>query len=392
MTAQVDEFRDFVHSRHNAASWTDAELAHALAVAKRISVEGEGTDAAPGRMMIREEKWLQVWHDVDCDNRPYVRYGISVGPRVEAIPDSSPDGPPVHKAGSQWDEQQHPRDHGKFSSAPGASAESASEPSTANAKESANESPSSKLPDDNALHGAKFKPFGEGSLHAQTAGTLNVGGKQYFFKHSFDRPSDAAAEVKTADMAHAADVNVPAAKEATIGRVFKKRGVVSDWVDGQTLEQHGLDGIKPEQVQKQILFSYLGGLYDRKTANYMVDKNNDLWSIDHESTRPQMTPEKTFEHSIGGNFLLRLATGDRHGEEQKFAFDPKVVESLAERTEAVAEALKKHGDDAGAEGVRARGKILTELAKADEPTIATLGKLSRHTTAKKEGSAATASH
>lgn len=35
--------------------------------------------AAPGRKLIREEDWLQAWHDRDDDGRTYIRYGIAVG-------------------------------------------------------------------------------------------------------------------------------------------------------------------------------------------------------------------------------------------------------------------------------------------------------------------------
>lgn len=40
---------------------------------------GQGTDAAPGKMLIREDKWLEVWHDRDVEGNRYVRFGISVG-------------------------------------------------------------------------------------------------------------------------------------------------------------------------------------------------------------------------------------------------------------------------------------------------------------------------
>lgn len=48
--------------------------------------EDPGVDAAPGRMMIDEDTWMAVWHDVDADGKPYIQFGIAVGqgPPVES--------------------------------------------------------------------------------------------------------------------------------------------------------------------------------------------------------------------------------------------------------------------------------------------------------------------
>jgi HK97 family phage portal protein len=43
------------------------------------ALEGEGSDAAPGRVMIAEQKWLENWHDTDIDGNPYAAFGIAVG-------------------------------------------------------------------------------------------------------------------------------------------------------------------------------------------------------------------------------------------------------------------------------------------------------------------------
>jgi hypothetical protein len=46
-------------------------------------VAGEDSDEAPGEMMINEDKWLEVWHDVDADNVDYKNYGIIVSTGVK---------------------------------------------------------------------------------------------------------------------------------------------------------------------------------------------------------------------------------------------------------------------------------------------------------------------
>ncbi len=39
-----------------------------------------GSQAAPGRSMIREDRWMKMWHDQGADGNEYVRFGIVVGP------------------------------------------------------------------------------------------------------------------------------------------------------------------------------------------------------------------------------------------------------------------------------------------------------------------------
>lgn len=46
-------------------------------------VEDPGVDQDPGRSMIAEETWMQVWHDEDADGKQYVQFGIAVGPAPE---------------------------------------------------------------------------------------------------------------------------------------------------------------------------------------------------------------------------------------------------------------------------------------------------------------------
>jgi HK97 family phage portal protein len=43
------------------------------------ALEGEGSDAAPGRIMVAEQTWLDNWHDKDSDENQYVCFGIAVG-------------------------------------------------------------------------------------------------------------------------------------------------------------------------------------------------------------------------------------------------------------------------------------------------------------------------
>lgn len=43
-------------------------------------LKGEGSDAAPGRVMIREQDFLDLWHDRDIKGNEYIRFGIVVGP------------------------------------------------------------------------------------------------------------------------------------------------------------------------------------------------------------------------------------------------------------------------------------------------------------------------
>jgi hypothetical protein len=47
--------------------------------------EQSGDISAPGTILIREEDWLDNWHDVGEDGTKYVRYGIAVGPRKVAV-------------------------------------------------------------------------------------------------------------------------------------------------------------------------------------------------------------------------------------------------------------------------------------------------------------------
>ena len=43
------------------------------------ALDGSGSDAAPGRVMIPEDRWLDLWHDTDALGQSYYRYGIAVG-------------------------------------------------------------------------------------------------------------------------------------------------------------------------------------------------------------------------------------------------------------------------------------------------------------------------
>lgn len=50
----------------------------------------KGTDsiAAPGKIMIEEQTFLDNWHDKDEDGNRYIRFGIAVGPPLKSIPKS----------------------------------------------------------------------------------------------------------------------------------------------------------------------------------------------------------------------------------------------------------------------------------------------------------------
>ncbi len=48
-------------------------------------LEGEDADQAPGRMLITDEKFADVWHDRDADGNLYVRFGIIVGPQAPTV-------------------------------------------------------------------------------------------------------------------------------------------------------------------------------------------------------------------------------------------------------------------------------------------------------------------
>lgn len=48
------------------------------------SVEELGSLHKPGRVMIPEEEFLTAWHDEDEHGKPFVRFGIAVGPKVVA--------------------------------------------------------------------------------------------------------------------------------------------------------------------------------------------------------------------------------------------------------------------------------------------------------------------
>lgn len=45
-------------------------------------LKGEGSDAAPGKVMIEEQDFLDLWHDRDIHGDEYIRFGIAVGPRL----------------------------------------------------------------------------------------------------------------------------------------------------------------------------------------------------------------------------------------------------------------------------------------------------------------------
>lgn len=52
--------------------------------------EDSGNVAAPGRVMITETRWLEVWHDQTIDGQKLYRFGIAVGPPL--APNSAPAG------------------------------------------------------------------------------------------------------------------------------------------------------------------------------------------------------------------------------------------------------------------------------------------------------------
>lgn len=43
-----------------------------------VELEGSNSDAAPGRVMIREQRFMDVWHDEGVSGEKFVRFGIVV--------------------------------------------------------------------------------------------------------------------------------------------------------------------------------------------------------------------------------------------------------------------------------------------------------------------------
>lgn len=82
MTMKTDrlmEFKAFLDSRGRGGEWDDDVLSRTLKVVEKHGKYSEDVDAAPGRMMIKEDKWMEVWHDEDVDGNKYKQFGIAVG-------------------------------------------------------------------------------------------------------------------------------------------------------------------------------------------------------------------------------------------------------------------------------------------------------------------------
>lgn len=102
MSTKLEQFRAFLTAKGHEGRWSEDDLALALTegggylfaqdpAMDNVMVDGHskpiselGSLHVPGRVMVTEEEFLQAWHDESEDGKPFVRFGIAVGPRVVA--------------------------------------------------------------------------------------------------------------------------------------------------------------------------------------------------------------------------------------------------------------------------------------------------------------------
>ena len=80
MVERLAAFRQFLAHKGRGQDWSDEQLGRALRLAQQAAAKRQGSDQAPGLMMIPETTFLRVWHDEDVLSNKYESFGIIVGP------------------------------------------------------------------------------------------------------------------------------------------------------------------------------------------------------------------------------------------------------------------------------------------------------------------------
>jgi SPP1 gp7 family putative phage head morphogenesis protein len=245
--------------------------------------------------------------------------------------------------------------------------------------------PASTLPGERELQNAQFENFNEGTQHGADTAKVTVGNTAYFFKGNLKREK---AEREVAVSQIAALVNAPYPSSRMVQHGERGRGVVTPWLEGVKLLQALFPGkggeAKPVQrmqeiekhlpegeVDRHLLMTYLLGLDDRHTGNYMISRGR-LHSIDHELSGSD---------SVGSEYLRANSIFGRRKEAanndaMRVPLSRKVAGELAAQSAQMAKIWRTRvGDNKQADFLEKRGKILDEFSKGDSDTYGALHKI-----------------
>lgn len=249
----------------------------------------------------------------------------------------------------------------------------------------------SPMPTDEQLQNANYETLNHLGNSNEVA-KVTVGKKSYLFKSG---SGNEANELIAQKLASAANVFAPKIREASVAG---KHGLLSEWVEGEKVSDvaglsdrelgklMGISGsakkitaaqskkfqelekkLRPGEVDRHILFSFLAGINDRHLGNYLV-KGNQLTSIDNEFMDVNKGSRNLDD--LTDNLLFRRRKGDNDNTNVKL--DSAAIADMAEKSEAIAKVFREEGRHEQAEQTVERGHLLKKLAGVPNPTFADL--------------------
>lgn len=274
------------------------------------------------------------------------------------------------------------------------------------AQKPATKTPSASPPSPEELASATYTPTPMPTEHGERIGKVTAGGKTYFWKG--EPPEKAKDEalvstlLKVAGLGHVPTyaVTVPAAEKA--GASLGGPGMLAEWTDAQKMKdalgtppvtapsdvwnryqaeapdryRQLAKRLRPEEADRNLLFSFLAATSDRNDSNYLVDGDR-LVSVDHEtSLSPNASPSEALGHCVVDNVLLSLVAPDmsQTTDENQIPISRNAALDMANKAKDMAKVCRDAGDAGAAKGVESRGKILERFANGSDHTLAGLRK------------------
>lgn len=244
--------------------------------------------------------------------------------------------------------------------------------------EAAKGNKASNLPSDDEIDNAKPKPFRTASLHEGNLGSLEVGGKTFFYKVNLE-PAETKSEVTVSELAQIAGVPVPRARRIKPSWA-QTEGVVAEMLDGKPLYDPSHDWTADELIAAtseddywdQLYFAYVADIADAHENNYMIAGKR-LYRVDNETGfRPTQRPNSTI--SIWMNCLFHMRGREAVDAPDRVKMDRRRAARMASRVGDMAAHLEKSGghEEQQIDWLKKRGQVLQEFSEGSDDTLGAL--------------------
>ncbi len=252
---------------------------------------------------------------------------------------------------------------------------------------------------DEQIRAAKFAPIEVpgGSLNGKFIGAVTVGGRKLFYKGLED--DVAAHEALVAGLFEQTGLRAPAVRAGAVAGAPKRRGAsggaLAEWVEGDTVGALLASGeafarlesrLRPGEIDRHAMFSFLLALEDRHNGNYMVEGDR-LVSIDHEFSLGRTMdrignpvefadPDEEAAEKLLVRGPLRFRYGGGGLGSEKYAprdapISPRAAREVASVAGRIAQAVEGADPRRGAI-VRRHARALEDFAGGEVHTIGTL--------------------